>query len=80
MAACGAGPVLYTLTVTRFVTASLPGRRANDGMPLVYIGTTSILAIVLLLALVWPNAIWSLVVVGPRLLVGIHDSLHRSYV
>ena len=35
MTTCGAGPVLHTFTVPRFVTASLPGRWANDGTPLV---------------------------------------------
>jgi len=44
-----------------------------------YIGSTSFLAIVLLLALVWPSAPWSLVVIGPLLLVGIHDSLQRKH-
>jgi glutamate synthase domain-containing protein 2 len=43
------------------------------------IGSASILAIILLLALVWPNTLWSLLVVGPLLLVGIHDSLQRKH-
>lgn len=44
-----------------------------------YIGSASILVIILLLALVWPNVLWSLLVVGPLLLVGIHDSLQRKH-
>jgi len=44
-----------------------------------YIGSASILAFVLLLALAWPNALWLLVVVGPLVLVGIHDSLQRKH-
>jgi len=44
-----------------------------------YIGSALILAFVLLFSLLWPNTLWSLIVVGPLLLVGLHDSLQRRH-
>jgi hypothetical protein len=37
------------------------------------------MALVLLLALVWPNALWSLIVFGLLVSLGIHDSLQRKH-
>jgi glutamate synthase domain-containing protein 2 len=44
-----------------------------------YIGSVSILMFVLLLSLVWPNALWALIAVIPLLLLGIRDSLQRKH-
>lgn len=44
-----------------------------------FIGSVLILAGILLLGRVWPDAFWSLLVVGPLLLLGIRDSLQRKH-
>jgi glutamate synthase domain-containing protein 2 len=43
------------------------------------IGSVLLVAGILLLARVWPNALWSLAVVGPLVLLGIRDSLQRRH-
>ena len=44
-----------------------------------FIGSVLILAGILLLGRIWPDAFWSLLVVGPLLLLGIRDSLQRKH-
>jgi len=43
------------------------------------IGSVLILTGILLLAMAWQNVLWSLVVVGPLVLLGIYDSLQRRH-
>jgi glutamate synthase domain-containing protein 2 len=44
-----------------------------------YIGAISVLAVILLAALVWPGILWSLIVVAPLILLGVRDSLQASH-
>ena len=44
-----------------------------------YIGSVLILAVVLLLSLLWPAALWWLIAVVPLVLLGLHDSLQQRH-
>ena len=44
-----------------------------------YVGSVLVLAAVLLTGVAWPPALWSLVLVGPLVLLGIRDSLQRRH-
>jgi len=44
-----------------------------------YIGSISVLAVILLAALVWPGILWSLIVVVPLILLGARDSLQARH-
>jgi glutamate synthase domain-containing protein 2 len=44
-----------------------------------YIGSVSMLAVILLTAIVWPAVLWTLVLVAPLILLGIRDSLQKKH-
>ncbi len=44
-----------------------------------YAASAIILIIIIAGALVWPKVLWALVVVGPLIVIGLHDSLQRKH-